>query len=115
MEVAEKVVTQMSYKDFLTHKEEIAASLHSALETIIEEDSFGDDPPPQSICNGMPVVDSKTVMKLSPDVEELVGIEIDSKWLKKGGYNTNKETIDSLLDSVGKALQEKEQVLVEEQ
>ena len=110
MEVNANTVEQMSHEEFVHQKDEIQASLSEALESIIEDDSFGDDDPPESIRFGMPVVDSKTVMKLSPYVEEIVGIEVNSKWLKKGGYNSSREAIDSVLKGIGSELKVQETV-----
>jgi hypothetical protein len=44
-----------------------------------------------------PVVDSKTVMKLSPIVELMTGKKIKTEWIKNGGYDSVDEAIAHLL------------------
>ena len=45
----------------------------------------------------LPPVDSKTVVKLSPIVEELTHHRLQPTWIKKGGYPSEEIAVDDLL------------------
>ena len=45
----------------------------------------------------LPPVDSKTVVKLSPIVEELTQHRLQPTWIKKGGYPSEEVAVDDLL------------------
>lgn len=47
-----------------------------------------------------PVVDSKTVMKLSPIVESMTGKKIKPEWIRNGGYESVDEAITHLLEQL---------------
>lgn len=52
---------------------------------------------------GMPTVDSKSVIKLSTIVEELIGRPLEPCWVRKGGYETVDEAVVDVIASARKA------------
>jgi hypothetical protein len=48
----------------------------------------------------LPPVDSKTVVKLSPIVEELTQHKLQPTWIKKGGYPSEEIAVDDLLTHI---------------
>lgn len=52
---------------------------------------------------GTPVVDSKTVVMLSPLVEKMTGRKIDVKWIKRGGYNSREEAVSEIMAKIREA------------
>ena len=53
----------------------------------------------------MPVVDSKSVMMLSPVVERLTGRKIKPEWIKPGGYEDVDEAIVHLMQQIETSFQ----------
>lgn len=49
-----------------------------------------------------PKVDSKTVVKLSPTVKELVGWRLDPTWIQKGGYATVAQAVSHVVGQIAK-------------
>lgn len=47
-----------------------------------------------------PLVDSKTVAKLSPSVKELIGESLDPRWIKRGGYQTIAEAVAHIINQI---------------
>jgi hypothetical protein len=45
----------------------------------------------------LPTVDSKTVCKLSPVVQEVVGRSLKPSWVRKGGYKNVEEAIEHVI------------------
>jgi len=45
----------------------------------------------------LPIVDSKTVCKLSPIVKELLGRRLEPSWVRKGGYESVKAAVEDLI------------------
>ena len=45
----------------------------------------------------LPTVDSKTVCKMSPLVEGILGHKLHPSWVKKGGYNSVKEAVNHIV------------------
>jgi len=45
----------------------------------------------------LPPIDSKSVVKLSPIVKELIGHRLDPQWIRKGGYSTVAEAVEDML------------------
>lgn len=45
----------------------------------------------------LPIVDSKTVCKLSPIVKELLGRRLEPSWIRKGGYESVKAAVEDLM------------------
>lgn len=47
-----------------------------------------------------PEVDSKTVAKLSPAVQELTGESLDPRWIQRGGYHTVEEAVAHIISQI---------------
>ena len=47
-----------------------------------------------------PEVDSKTIAKLSPAVQELTGESLDPRWIKRGGYHTVEEAVAHIISQI---------------
>ena len=62
--------------------------------------------PPEGDLWELPKVDSKTVVKLSPIVEEDTGMKIKTVWIRRGGYNSVEEAINDLMEQIEKAIRE---------
>lgn len=86
--------------DFLNIKMKLKDSLASRLEEEIlmngdiQFEPKNDD---EASLFTTPVVDSKTVMKLSPVIEGMTGKKIKPEWIKNGGYDSVDEAIAHLL------------------
>lgn len=52
------------------------------------------------VWGGMPAVDSKTVAKAAPIIEEVIGSPFDAKWIKPGGYESREEMKDQLKNTM---------------
>lgn len=78
----------------------LKAELEKYLEEEIECDDFFDD----TNLFDTPIVDSKSVMKLSPIVEEYIGIKIKPEWIKCGGYDSLEEAVTHLLSQIEESI-----------
>ncbi len=66
-----------------------------------EREDLEADPPPPALASsplweGLPEIDSKAVVKASPVIRKYLGIELDPRLIRKGGYNSFDELIDDL-------------------
>lgn len=52
--------------------------------------------------DGLPTVDSKTVCKLSPIVNELLGRRLEPAWVRKGGYQSVEAAIKDVIANMRK-------------
>lgn len=50
----------------------------------------------------LPTVDSKTVCKLSPIVQEELGRPLEPKWVRKGGYESVESAIKDIIENMRK-------------
>ena len=50
----------------------------------------------------LPTVDSKTVCKLSPIVQELLGRRLEPAWIRKGGYPSIEAAIKDVVSNIKK-------------
>lgn len=57
-------------------------------------------PDPTTDLWDFPPVDSKTVVKLSPVVKELVGHRLRPSWIRKGGYASIEAAVQDLLAQI---------------
>jgi len=73
--------------DKLTSRLEIEAALSD-----FDTEEFGD-----SDVFDNPGVDSKSVIKLSPIIEEATGEKVKPEWIKPGGYETVGEAVSDLM------------------
>lgn len=94
-----KASLKLSLKDFLKLKSELISKLTAELEYEKEMSSFTADDEESDIWE-TPVVDSKTVVKLSPIVEELTGKKIKPEWIKCGGYESVEEAVEHLVKQI---------------
>lgn len=57
-------------------------------------------PDPETDLWDFPPVDSKTVVKLSPVVKELIGHRLHPSWIRKGGYPSIEAAVQDLLTQI---------------
>ena len=62
--------------------------------------------PSSPIFGGLPAIDSKTVAKSSSVVRRLIGMGIDPKSIKKGGYSSIKAMLDDIIPKLRAACPE---------
>src|SRR5690348_10163109 len=86
---------KMSADQFQAQKASIEAALTAGLEKELKDCAWQPDPD----CDlwNLPTVDSKTVCKLSPIVEQTTGHKLQAKWVRKGGYESVQEAVADLL------------------
>jgi hypothetical protein len=63
----------------------------------LEADPPPEDPSTDQLWEGMPEIDSKSVVKASPVIRELIGAELDPKLIRKGGYTSFDDLANDLL------------------
>ena len=78
---------------------ELLQELQRRLEEEVEIDQFEKTSDDEDLWD-LPVVDSKTVMKLSPIVEKHLGLKIEPDWIKKGGYDSVNDAITDLITKI---------------
>ncbi|MEW8217484.1 MAG: hypothetical protein AB2770_03940 [Candidatus Thiodiazotropha taylori] len=89
----------ISLKDFLGIKSELVSKLAQQLEIEVSMSEFEKDLAAEEesdLWDG-PVVDSKTVVKLSPMIEEATGVKIKPEWLRSGGYDSVEDAIADVM------------------
>jgi len=59
---------------------------------------LADSPP----WDNLPTVDSKTVCKLSPIVQELLDRRLEPSWVRKGGYSSVEDAIQDVVANMKK-------------
>jgi len=77
--------------------------LTSGLENELQDcalPELGEDP--GSDLWNLPTVDSKTVCKLSPIVQELLGRRLEPSWVRKGGYESVEAAINDVVANMKK-------------
>lgn len=89
---------KLSFEDFCKLKGTLSRQLTACLETEAEMNEF--DVEEESDLWDGPVVDSKTVVKLSPIVEEITGKKIKPEWIRSGGYNSINEAVTDLINQI---------------
>lgn len=99
---ASALASRISFKEFLELKDQLIKKLEKRLQEEIDLQEF--DNPPEGDLWELPVVDSKTVVKLSPLVEEDTGIKIKNQWIRNGGYDTVDEAINDLIQKIEEIL-----------
>ena len=95
----------ISLKQFLKLKDQLREKLLERLQEEIDLKEF-DNPPEGDLWEDLPVVDSKTVVKLSPLVQEDTGMKIKNNWIKRGGYDSSEEAINDLIEKIEQAFNE---------
>lgn len=87
--------------EYAAREAEIKKTLTEALETELQDCAIPDlGSDIDSDLWDLPVVDSKTVAKLSPVVKELIGRRLDPSWIRKGGYESVTDAIEDLLEKI---------------
>ena len=99
MSNSDNTAETLSLEDFQAVKNELIARLISELELEIEMGDFELDDQESDIWE-TPMVDSKTLVKLSPIVEELTGKKIKPEWIKCGGYESVQEAVSDLVKQI---------------
>lgn len=89
--------TEIHADEFPAIKDDLIDALTVKLKEEIELSEFDTD---EDELWGTPSVDSKTMIKLSPVVEEYTGKKINPKWLKPGGYETVEEAVGDLVEQL---------------
>lgn len=95
------MTSKISLEKFLNLKDELMDKL---LERLKDLNNIEFDNPPEGDLWNLPKVDSKTVVKLSPLVEEDTGMKLINKWVKRGGYGSEEEAIKDLIEKIEKAI-----------
>ncbi len=87
-----------------TEFDAIEQELRKALEQWWEDEKadLEADPPPQDpatdpLWDGMPEIDSKSVVKASPVIRQKIGADLDPKLIRKGGYTSFDDLANDLL------------------
>jgi hypothetical protein len=81
----------------------LAAELTKALESEIQDCALPElMADPSTDLWSPPKVDSKTVVKLSPKVKELIGWSLDPAWVQKGGYPTVQHAVNHIVAQIKK-------------
>jgi len=83
-------------EEFSLIKSALSKRLTTQLESEAELDDFMDDDDESDLWD-TPAVDSKSVVKLSPIVEEFTGLKIKPEWIKPGGYDTVEDAVKELI------------------
>jgi hypothetical protein len=66
-----------------------------------EREDLEADPPPPDLASdplweGLPEIDSKAVVKASPFVRKYLGVELDPRLIRKGGYSSFDDLVEDL-------------------
>lgn len=93
-------ITKLSYIEFLKIKDELSRKITGELEIEIEMSDFETDNEDEEDLWTTPLVDSKSVIKLSPIVEEMTGQKIKPEWIKPGGYDSLEDAISHLVQQL---------------
>ncbi len=93
-----KYAPELSQADFDAFEPAIRADL----KTWWQQNQAGSTPPPANpataaVWGKVPAVDSKTVARASPVVRKHLGVGINPKLIRKGGYATFDEALDDIL------------------
>jgi hypothetical protein len=96
--MAAKYAPETSRAEFDTLK----PALRADLKKWWKQNQAGSTPPPTNpataaVWGKVPTVDSKTVARASPVVRKYLGVGINPKLIRKGGYATFDEALDDIL------------------
>lgn len=94
-------IEKVSVTEYFKLKQSLVAALAEQLE---EEVSMGNDLDSEldetmEVFSNMPTVDSKTVMKLNPKFKKVTGYDIQTDWIRSGGYETVDEAIKDVISN----------------
>jgi len=96
---------KLSYTDFLKIKDELSEKIEAELEVEIDMSDFETEDENEDDLWDTPLVDSKTVIKLSPLVEKVTGHKIKPEWIKPGGYDSVEDAVSHLIQQLELDLQ----------
>ncbi|MCW8875650.1 MAG: hypothetical protein OQJ89_02530 [Kangiellaceae bacterium] len=102
------VPKKIDLNKFNNVKAQLEEALNDKLEEEVELVIFESESDDDSDLWETPAVDSKTVIKLSPIVEEITGHKIKPEWIKPGGYDDVAEAVDSLMEQLELELKKNE-------
>jgi hypothetical protein len=101
MSAAKPTLTAKQFDELLPT---LTARLKLALERELKDCALAElgGPAASPVWEDLPVVDSKTVCKLSPIVKELLGRRLDPSWVRKGGYESVEDAVQDVIDNAKK-------------
>ena len=99
---------KLAYEDFLKIKDTLSEKISSVLEEEIEMSEFETADESEEDLWDTPLVDSKSVIKLSPIVEEMTGYKIKPEWIKPGGYDSLENAVSHIVQQLELDLQKAE-------
>jgi len=99
---------KISYVEFLKIKGDLSRKITDELEIEIEMTDFETADENEEDLWETPVVDSKSVIKLSPIVEQMTGRKIKPEWIKPGGYDSLEDAVIDLVRQLELDLQKAE-------
>jgi len=94
------VPKKVDLSKFNNVKTQLAETLSEKLEEAVEIAIFESESDDDSDLWETPAVDSKTVIKLSPIVEDYTGHKIKPEWIKPGGYDDVAEAVGCLMEQL---------------
>lgn len=97
---AEELEHKLNYNGFLEIKDSLIKKISDQLEVEIEMAEFEAVDENESDLWSTPLVDSKSVIKLSPVVEQMTGHKIKPEWIKPGGYDSLEEAVSHLVQQL---------------
>ncbi len=102
---SDTVTPKLSYADFLKIKDDLSKKIKAELEIEIDMSDFETEDENDEDLWDTPLVDSKSVIKLSPIVEEITGHKIKPEWIKPGGYDSLEAAVSHLIEQLELDLQ----------
>ena len=84
--------------EFQAKQDELQTALIVGLEREIKDCAW--QPEPTTDIWDLPTVDSKTVCKLSPIVDSMIGHKLQASWIRKGGYGSVTEAVADLMANI---------------
>ena len=97
--VLSMAILKMTAAEFEAKQGDLHSALTKGLEKEIKDCAW--QPEPNTDLWSLPTVDSKTVCKLSPIVEQMTGHKLQASWVRKGGYESVPEAIADLVSRIG--------------
>lgn len=101
----DNLTPKLSYTEFLKIKDELSEKIKVELEIEIDMSDFETADENEEDLWDTPLVDSKSVIKLSPIVEKMTGHKIKPEWIKPGGYDSLEDAVSHLVKQLELDLQ----------
>ncbi len=102
---ADNLTPKLSYTAFLKIKDDFSEKIKAELEIEVDMSGFEVEDENEDDLWDTPLVDSKTVIKLSPFVEKMTGHKIKPEWIKPGGYDSLEGAVSHLVQQLELDLQ----------